>query len=430
MPERQVVITGMGLVTPLGASVAENLENLRAQKTGISAQGEGAGLPESLRYAGSVGELPPTDDFKRKLLSQMKFLNRGALLGFHSAREAVTSAGINLDDIPPGRRALYIASGDFNNIDHRFLYQAVKDASGGRWRDIDWEKLNTSTLNKVPPFFLLESIANNLFSFLSAFYEFMGPNTSIASLSPCGSHAVELAARGIAQGRADTALAVGCGSWITEIPLYELEGIGVLSSCRQGAASFRPLDSRRDGFIPGEGGAALLLEAEESAVARGATIAGRLRGFGNCIEHSGGRSFTTPARVAVRSIAGALKDSGIDASDLGFIVAHGSATQRGDRSELGSIADIFDKARARVPLCGLKPYTGHMGAASDVAEIIFGVDALAKKTVPATLNFTSAESDFKDMMISASPQPCSRDSFLSVSYGVGGESSTVVVDGG
>lgn len=429
MAGRGVAITGTGLVTPLGPTLAENLANLKAGKTGIKRL-EGEGRPEPLSYAGSIEELPPTGEMNRKLLSQMKFLNRGSTLGFHSAREAVESSGISFEEIRPDRRALYVASGDFTNIDHSFLYPAIRDATGGKWQQINWEKLNTSTLNKVNPFFLLESIANNLFSFLSAFYELMGPNTSVASLSPCGSNAVELAARSISQGRADVALAVGCGSWITDVSLLELEGLGVLSRCREGAASFKPFDARRDGFIPGEGGAAILLEDEERARARGAKILGRIRGLGNCIEHTGGRSFTTPDSVNRRSILEALEDARVEARELSFVVPHGSATQRGDRSELGSIAGVLGDARSRVPLCGLKPYTGHMGAASDVAEMIFGLEALSVKTVPATPNFEAADADFRDMRISSEELPAEGKSFLSISYGVGGQSSTVVIEAG
>jgi 3-oxoacyl-[acyl-carrier-protein] synthase II len=430
MRGRAVAVTGMGMVTPLGRDLAENLAGVSEGRTGIGLLEGSEGWPEHLRYAGKIRELPPLGDIGRKLTSQMKFLNRGSTLGFHSAREAVEGSGIDLEGVRPERRALYVASGDFTKIDHAFLYPAIKDATGGKWEDVDQAKLNASTLGKVNPFFLLESIANNLFSFLSAFFGFMGPNTSLSSLSPCGSNAVELAARAVAQGRADTALAVGCGSWINEVSLLELDGLGVLSRSKEGPASFRPLDARRDGFVPGEGGAALLLEDEESARARGARIFGRVTGLGNRIEHTGGRGFTIPERVNTKSIEEALADAGLGPGQLSLLVAHGSATQRGDRSELGSIAAALGDSARRVPLCALKPYTGHMGAASDVAEIVFGLEALASGSAPGTPNFGSADGEFGGMRISASPQPCGGKALLSISYGVGGQSSTVVVEAG
>jgi 3-oxoacyl-[acyl-carrier-protein] synthase II len=192
MSAREVVITGIGLYTPLGNNIETNWGNLKAGQTGLSTisredgQSQERGLPNFLLYKGKVLQLDIPENIPPKLYNQMKFLNRGSLLGFCAAHEAVSKSGVDLQDTQPDRRALYIASGDFTNVGYDFMYPAIKDGTGGTWRNIDTEKLNTATLDKVNPFFLLESIHNNLFSFLSAFFEFMGPNTSMASLSPCG----------------------------------------------------------------------------------------------------------------------------------------------------------------------------------------------------------------------------------------------------
>lgn len=425
MSIREVVITGMGLITPLGRGVAENWENMRQMKTGLAHYPHDA-APGFLQYMGKVNDFEVDWEIPHKLQSQMKFLNRGSRLGFFAAHEALASSGTDLSIIPMGRRALYIASGDLTTVGYDFMYPAVKDGTAGSPHKMDFEKLNQSALYKVNPFFLLESIANNLFSFLSAYLEFMGSNTSLASHSPCGGNAMELAYRSISQGRADVAMAVGCGNWITEIPVYEMEGLGILSRCRDGVSSFRPFDRKRDGFIPGEGGAAVFLEEAGAAEKRGANIFARITGSGNCSEFSGDRGIGVSPRVSSRSIKLALEEAGIGMTDLAFISPHGSGSQKGDRSELNSILQTGGKD-AGVPVCGLKPYTGHLGAASDVGEIIMGVRALKEKIAPATLNFTEAEGEFKEMKISGSHQPCEKKNFLSVSYGIGGQSSSLVV---
>jgi 3-oxoacyl-[acyl-carrier-protein] synthase II len=133
--------------------------------------------------------------------------------------------------------------------------------------------------------------------------------------------------------------------------------------------------------------------------------------------------------VTKQCILSVLKDAGCTVDDLAFLIPHGSGTKKGDRSELNSIKDVLD-GRKDLPLCGLKPYTGHMGAASDLAEIIFGMKAVRDKTVPATLNFNSAEKAFSELSISNSAQACSKSNFLSVSYGVGGQSSSVIISTG
>jgi 3-oxoacyl-[acyl-carrier-protein] synthase II len=419
--KREAVITGMGLVSPLGNNVEENWQHLKAGRTGITYEPHN-GPPAAFQYSGKVASFE-APDVSSALSSQIKFLNRSSSLGFAAAAQAVTQSGLPLDVVPPGRRALYIGSGDFTKIGHEFLHPAVKEGAAPSG-ELNYEKLNAATLTQVNPFFLLESISNNLFSFLSAAFEFRGANTSLASLSPYGAQALELAGRSIQHDRADVALAVGCGSWITTIPLYELEGLGLLSKCKLGARSFRPFDRSRDGFIPGEGGAALFLEAEESVKQRGGTVLGRIMGTGNCIEFS--PALGVPRKVAVRSLCMALEEAG-GAGDLAFICAHGSATQKGDRSELMSLMAVMEEARTDVPICGLKPYTGHMGAASDLAEIILSVKALAEGLAPATPNFTDPDRDFLQLKISAQHQPCRGGSFLSLSYGMGGQSSSIVV---
>ena len=426
MNEKEVVVTGMGVITPLGNSVTENWEGLKSLKTGI-ARYDSRGLPHFLQYFGKVRGPEIDKDIPHRLLGQMKFLNRGSVLGFTAARDALSLSGLNPADIDPGRRALYIASGDTTNVGCDFMYPATKDGTHGRWQVIDQERLNKSTLDKVNPFFLLESIYNNLFSFLSAYMEFMGPNTSLASHSPFGGNALELACRSIRQDRADVAMAVGCGNWITEIPLFELEGLGILSQCRDGVNSFRPFDRRRDGFIPGEGGAALLLEAYDYAVKRGAEILAEVKGYGNSIEYLDNRGITVPAHVIHASMVAALRDASCNPEDLAFISPHGSGSQKGDRSELRSVMKLFHDAVPPVPVCGMKAYTGHLGAASDIAEIIFGIKAIQDRIVPATLHFQVNEKEFEGYMISDSHQECKGDHFLSVSYGIGGQSSSLVV---
>lgn len=379
-------------------------------------------FPEELKATSAPGTFLPTCQ------ARCGSSTGGAILGCEAAREAVTGSAIDLSAVPRQRRSLFIASGDLTKLGYEFMYPALKDATKGTGTEIDFSVLNKSAMNKVNPFFLLESIYNNPFSFLSAMFECMGPNTSLASLSPCGGHALELAYRRIRSGEADMALAVGSGNWITEIPMYEMDGLGILSQCRRGLNSFRPLDKKRDGFIAGEGGAAILLEEAEGARQRGAPILAEVKGLGNCMEFPSGKGLSVPERISKRSMDYALEEASFDAGDLAFICPHASGTRKGDRSELHSIVDLLGEKRGKVPVCALKPYTGHMGAASDIAEIILGVKAVAAGIVPGTLNFESAEAGFEDLRISASARQTKGKAFLSVSYGIIGQSSCALIE--
>lgn len=425
---KKVVVTGMGLITSLGKGVEANWQGLLAGRTGISRHPRD-GRPEYMSYFGTVDGMERLENIPQNMAGQMRFLNRGSILGFEAAREAVQSSQIDLSAIPRERRALFIASGDLSKVGYEFMHPALKDSLKAGGNHLDRKVLNKSTMDKVNPFFLLESIANNLFSFLSAAFEFMGPNTSLATLSPCGGHALELACRRIRLDEADTALAVGSGNWITEIPMYEMEGLGILSKCRHGEKSFRPLDRGRDGFIPGEGGAAVLLEEEEHARKRGAVILGEVKGLANCIELPGGKGLSVPEKITERAIKSTLEDATFEAKDLGFICPHGSGTRKGDRSELESIREVLGSDVGSVPVCALKAYTGHMGAASDLGEVILGVRAIREGIVPGTLNFSRHEAGCEDLQISAEARTIGRKSFLSVSYGIIGQQSGVLVDG-
>lgn len=421
-----VVVTGAGLTTPLGAGVETNWLGVKASRTGID-RFPRPGLTDDFQYFGKVNELSLPAVESRSLTAQMKFLSRGAQLGLAAACEAADGAGIEMGTIVPGRRALYIASGDYSKAGCEFLYTAIRETTGGKWPELDTAALNQATLTTVNPFFLLESIQNNLFSFLSAFYDFKGPNTSLGSLSPYGNQALELAYRSIRQGRADVALAVGYGHWITEIPLFDLEGLGLLSKCRDGAASFRPFDRTRDGFIPGEGGAALFLENGEAARRRGAKILATIVGAASAVELVARGRFGIASNVTLRSMREALAGAGGKVGDLAFVSAHGSATRKGDRSELLSCAQLLAEGAAQVPICGMKSYTGHMGAASDLAEIVIGIKAAAEGIVPGTLNLATVDVEFRHLNLSGRHQHCAKRSFLSASYGLGGQASAIVV---
>jgi 3-oxoacyl-[acyl-carrier-protein] synthase II len=423
---REVVVTGAGLLTPLGVGVEENWRLVKDSNTGIKHY-PNPGWPDCFQYLGRVGKFSRPELPVGHPTAQVKFLNRGSLLGFEAASQAVRAAGAPFNGIPPGRRALYIASGDLSEIGYEFLAAATDEATDHFTDKLDCEILNRSTLKYANPFFLLESMANNLFSFLSACYECRGPNTNLASLSPQGSQAMELAFRAVQQNRADTALAVGYGNWIDEIPLFELQGLGLLSKCHSGASSFKPFDRQRDGFIPGEGGAAVLLETAESAARRGAIILGRVAGCGNAIEISEGMNLSVSENVSSRCARIALDEANCSVGELAFITAHGSGTKKGDSAELMSAVDIMKTGGANVPICGLKPYTGHMGAASDIAEIILSLKAVGENIVPATLNFTSAEQEFAALKLSGQQQLTENPTVLSISYGLGGQSSAVVV---
>ena len=418
-----VAVTGLGLITPLGRGIGPNWDAVREGQIGVRAGG-GGGTPASMRCVGRIDDVTLPAELPEPVLGQARFLNRSGILGVCAMRDAVCQAALPVD-VPPARRALYLATGDYTKLGYEFLLPATRAAGRSGGDGLDHETLNRAAIERVSPFFLLECLHNNPYSFLTASFGFMGPGTTLASQSPSGSNAVELACRSIRAGRADVAVAVGCGSWVNEVALFELAELGLLSKGRQLVRSYRPFDSRRDGFLAGEGGAAIVLEDERHARARGAEVLARVEGIGSAIEPN--PRMTVSGVATLRTMRLALSDADRAASDLGFVCAHGSGTRKGDRSELASLAVLLGGDAADVPVCALKPYTGHMGAASDVAEVAFGIMAASGGVVPATAHFVASEPPFAGLRIAASLQPCSRPLFLTASYGVGGQASALVV---
>ncbi len=421
-----VAITGLGLVTPLGRNLAENWTNLAGMATGIVA------VPspypnDSTRYVGHISTVRLPLDVEQTLKGELRFLNRSALFGLLAAHEAVQQSKLDLASVVPARRSLYLASNDMSMVGYEFMFPALQDSVDPSTQAIDAPRLNQAAIEKVDPFFLLKSLKNNLFSGIAGLFEFMGPNASLASHSPCGSMALELAARSVQQGRADAALAVAHGHWTSDVPLYELEALGLLSSCCSGARSFRPFDRSRNGFIPGEGAAAILLEPADIVRQRGGLIQGLVRGSAGCLTLSSTSRLGVPPLVVQRCIRQCLEGAGYGLQDLAFVCGHGSATRKGDRSELASLVELMRGEQTSVPVTGLKPYTGHMGAASDLGEIVLSLQALTHQLVPATLNFSEPDKDFALVRVPVRHEPTGKRAFLSASYGFGGQSSCTVI---
>ncbi len=428
MRGKELWITGVGLLTSVGENVPENWESLRAGKCGVAChQGEeNASLPPNFAYHGTVPGHQDPPEVTPKLASQRKFLNRSSILGLYAAAEAVACAGLDMGEVAPDRKSLYVGSGDFTRMGYIDFYAALKQTAGASWEAPEPASLNEASLHSVSPFFLLEGLPNNLFSYLSAIYEFMGPNGSFSSLSSCGAQALENCERVLRFGEADVGLVVGCGSWAHPIMLLELDGLGILSKAKESAASFRPFDRRRDGFLLGEGAAALLLESAESARARGAKPLGRVMGTANCQEFSSDRYIPVPASAVRHAVKSVLVEAGLTSDDLAFILPHGSATPKGDAGELSALLDCCADAKDAIPLAGWKPYTGHMGSASDLAEIVLGLYALKEGRLPPTPGLGLKEDAFEALHIPTEECAVTGGAFLSLSHGIGGQSSAVI----
>jgi 3-oxoacyl-[acyl-carrier-protein] synthase II len=426
MSERGPAITGMGVVSSLAPSLEEHWRQILQHATGIVELG-GEDVPRALRFAGRAMDdvaLPP--DTPPEVLKQGRLISPSSRLGLRAVDEAVRDSDVELSKIAATRKGLYIGAADASKAGYRDFYAAFREAGVAADGALDAERINRATLHSVDPFFLLEALTNNLVAFVSRRYQLQGPNVTLASHSPCGAQALELAVRSLLQDQADVAIVVGTCVWSPLVSLFELDALGLLSQCSDGAKSFRPFDRRRDGFIAGDGAAALVLEPVDRARARGA----RIRGYVRAAAGFTGAASTTlgvSAETARRTLAAALDASGLRARDLAFIVPYGSGSLKGDLVELSAIAELLDGDHAATPISGMKPYTGHMGGASDLAEIAFALTALGHELAPATPNFRSTDSGFEGIDVVDEHRRVSGRHVLTLTHGLGGQSLALVV---
>lgn len=417
MEIKHPLITGIGLTTPLGIGSDKNLSAIKNGISGVSRfrENDFRGLVHLEKYL----------DIPSHLTGQFKFLNRGGILGLVSAIEAMSM--VDYQKIPPDERGLFLATGDLTNVGCEFLYPTTKNFLLSRFTDINFDKFNKTALNKVNPFFLLDSIANNPFSFISAYFETMGDNTSIASLSPCGSLALDLAVRSITQKRSRLSLVIGSTSWTNDISIFEMRGLGLLSRCKSGESSFRPFDKKRDGFIPSEGASALILEHPDNALKNGHKIFGRIINTHSTCEMTEKKGISVSPNMTYRAMKDCIEGAGLSLKDIAFICAHGSGSKKGDSSEMTSLLMLFHDYNHVVPVCGLKPYTGHMGAASDIFDIAIGIYSLRQGFIPKTPNFNHSEERFSAIPFTTSNIETSKDIFMTISNGLGGQSVSSII---
>jgi 3-oxoacyl-(acyl-carrier-protein) synthase len=422
--ERMPAITGVGAISSLASTLEQHWTRILQRETGIRALG-GEDLPRGLRYAGRVDDDALPVDTPSDVLKQGRLISPSSRLGLRAVDEAVRGSGLDLFGIAPARKALYIGSADYSKSGYSDFYPSLREA--GADGVVDAERVNRGALHTVDPFFLLQALTNNLVAFVSRRYQLQGPNTTLASHSPCGLQALDLAVRSLLQDQADVAIVVGTCVWSRFVSLFDLDALGQLSRCRAGWSSFRPFDGRRDGFIAGDGAAALVLERPEQARARGARVLGRVRSVASFTDVSETGGLGVSIETIRRTVTTALDAAGLRPKDLAFITPHGLGTRKGDRIELSALATILDADHAATPISGMKPYTGYLGAASDLAEIAIAIIGLTNGLAPATLNFRTPEAGFEQLDIITEHRRVRARHVVSMSQGFGGQSLAVVL---
>ncbi|CRL63691.1 beta-ketoacyl-ACP synthase II [Proteus mirabilis] len=373
MSKRRVVVTGLGMLSPVGNNATASWEAVCAGQSGIGLIEDFDTSHHATKFAGLVKDFNHEDyNLSRKDARKMDlFIQYGIAAGV----QAIADSGLEVTEANASRIGAAIGSG-----------------IGGLGLI---EENHTSMTNggprKISPFFVPSTIINMVAGHLSIMYGLRGPTISIATACTSGVHNIGHAARIIAYGDADAMLAGGAEKATTPLGLGGFGAVRALSTRNDNPqAASRPWDKDRDGFVLGDGAGVLVLEEYEHAKKRGAKIYAEVVGFGMS---SDAYHMTSPAENGeggALAMTNALKDAGIDASQVGYINAHGTSTNAGDVAEAQAVENVFGKG-TDVLVSSTKSMTGHLLGAAGAIESIFTILSLRDQIVPPTINLDNQD---------------------------------------
>lgn len=402
----RLVITGMGAVTPIGIGVEEYWNNLAAGKCGIReiTRFDTSELP--VKIAAEVKGFEPEKYMPKKLVREMDVFMQ---YGYAAAMEAIGQAG---EAAAPERMGIVVgtALGGISPI-----AETQDGVSRGEHR-------------KVSPRFVPKIIGNEAAAQVAITKGYRGPSLTVSTACSSGGDAISAACMLLLSGQADAVLAMGTESALSPLFILGLASAHALSTNNddpQGAS--RPFDRDRDGFVIGEGGGALVIETEENAKKRGATILAELAGFANCTD---GYHVTSPHPDGVGAVfcmKKAVEYAGLVPEDVDYINTHGTSTPVGDPIETSAVVELFGAHAKEMAVTSTKGATGHMMAAGGITEAIACIQAIRTGTVPPTLNLENL--DEKCEQLNYVPQKAIHKEVrvaMSNSFGFGGQNSSVI----
>ena len=420
---RRVVVTGLGLLTPLGNGVEVSWKGILAGKSGAGrittfdpeeygcqiafevprVDGRGGGGPEI------EGSFNPDDTMAPK---DQRKVDDFILYAMAAADEAVKDAGLDdIDEEMKLRTGVIIGSG-----------------IGGLARIAETSlELRDKGPRRISPFFIPSALINLASGQVSIRYGFKGPNHSVVTACATGAHAIGDAARMIKYGDADVMVAGGAEAAICPI------GIAGFIACRAMATDFndrpeaasRPYDKDRGGFVMGEGAGILVLEEYEHAKARGAKIYAEVAGYGLSGDAYHITAPSEDGEGGLRAMTAALKDSGLQASDIDYVNAHGTSTMA-DGLELGAVSRLLGDHAKNVAMSSTKSMTGHLLGAAGSVEAIFSILALRDQIAPPTINLDNPEFDTPIDLVPHKAKPMAIEVAMSNSFGFGGTNACVI----
>jgi len=407
--KRRVVVTGVGMITPLGVGVEKNFSSLCQGQSGIGPITHFNAAPLGCQIAGEVKDFHPLDYMDSKFLRRFDpFIQ----YGIAAAKMAMADSGLKIntenEDSVGVIMGAAVGAYTFFEYSHNFVVQGQ--------------------LEKVPPFLIVNAAGNMLAGVIAMQFGAKGPHHLVMDACAAGTNAIGLGFKLIQQGEADAMIVGGADAPITASIIASLDTLGALSSSRARAPdkASRPFDRERNGFVPGEGSGVLILEALDIAEKRKAGIYGEIIGYGNNCDAFHYTSPSADGKGPAKCMELAIHDAGINTTDVDYINAHGTSTLINDMTETKAIKSVFGEHAKRLAISSNKSAIGHLFGAAGAVEAIFTLLAMTNGIIPPTINqeFSDPECDL-DYVPNKSREALVTTA-LSNSFGFGGVNGTLV----
>ena len=415
MELKRVVVTGLGALTPLGNDVASSWEAAVAGKSGAAPITHFDASKFKTQFACEVKNFKPEDHFDRR---QMRQLDLYAMYALTAADEAIADADLEGEGVDKNRVGVIFAAGigGLHTFEEEAGYYAIHGEEQGP---------------KYNPFFIPKMIADIAAGHISIAHEFRGPNYATVSACASSNNALVDAYNAIRLGLADAVVTGGAEAAIFPAGVGGFNSMKALSTRNDDpAGASRPFSGTRDGFVIGEGAAALVLEEYEHAKARGAKIYAEVAGGGMSADayHI---TATHPEGLGAKLVMqNALKDAEMQPEDIDYINLHGTSTPVGDRSEAKAIVEVFGEHAYKMNLSSTKSMTGHLLGAAGALEAVFSVKALVDGIIPPTINHEEGDDDpeVDNRLNFTFNKAVKRDinAVLSNTFGFGGHNAAVI----
>ncbi len=409
MSKKRVVITGLGALTPNGNSVPEYWDALSSGRSGIDHISYFDSENFSVKIAGELSEFNATEHLEPK---EIRKLDNFSVYGIVAAQEAITQANLQEGSFDPHRVGVIFGSG----------------VGGIQTLEEQHQALLSRGPRRVSPQFVPKMIANIAAGQIAIRFGLQGPNQTIVSACSSATDAIGVALRLIQAGDADVMITGGSEASITPLTISGFANMKALSTRNddpQGAS--RPFDKDRDGFVMGEGAGILVIETEEHAKARGATILAELAGYGATDD---AHHITQPApggAGAIRAMRRCIEDAGLNPEDVDYINAHGTSTPFNDKTETAAIKEVFGDHAANLKISSTKSMTGHLLGASGGIEAVAAVLAIQKGMVPPTINYTTEDPECDLNYVPNSAVKHDVNVIISNTFGFGGHNGVICI---